>query len=79
MRAKLLDMDSNENDDSKADFEEYRPVTPESSHNGQSQTGGYTLFQSSFKEHIYVCVCVYVKCVFLSLSHTSLSLRGFRE
>ncbi|XP_067293395.1 LOW QUALITY PROTEIN: mitogen-activated protein kinase kinase kinase 11, partial [Pseudorasbora parva] len=41
-RAKLLGMDSNENDESKADFEEYRPITPESSHNegSESEEGG---------------------------------------
>ncbi|XP_016376366.1 mitogen-activated protein kinase kinase kinase 9-like isoform X3 [Sinocyclocheilus rhinocerous] len=33
MRAKLLEVDSNESEDSKADFEEYRPITLESSHN----------------------------------------------
>ncbi|KAG9338176.1 hypothetical protein JZ751_026925, partial [Albula glossodonta] len=34
MRAKLLEMDSNQNGDSKSDFEEYRPPTPESAPNG---------------------------------------------
>ncbi|KAJ8405765.1 hypothetical protein AAFF_G00312020 [Aldrovandia affinis] len=33
-RAKLLEMDSNQSDDSKSDFEEYRPPTPESGPNG---------------------------------------------
>uniref|UniRef100_A0A8C8ENT1 mitogen-activated protein kinase kinase kinase n=1 Tax=Oncorhynchus tshawytscha TaxID=74940 RepID=A0A8C8ENT1_ONCTS len=36
MRAKLLDMDSNENGDSKDDFEEYRPSTPQPAQNGSS-------------------------------------------
>ncbi|KAF4111728.1 hypothetical protein G5714_008759 [Onychostoma macrolepis] len=42
MRAKLLEVDSNESEDSKADFEEYRPITPESSHNegSESEEGG---------------------------------------
>ncbi|KAK2913191.1 hypothetical protein QQF64_031162 [Cirrhinus molitorella] len=42
MRAKLLEVDSNESEDTKADFEEYRPVTPESSHNegSESEEGG---------------------------------------
>lgn len=41
MRAKLLDMDSNENDESKADFEEYRPITPSSHNEGsESEEGG---------------------------------------
>ncbi|XP_051501637.1 mitogen-activated protein kinase kinase kinase 11-like [Myxocyprinus asiaticus] len=42
MRAKLLEMDSNENEDSKADFEEYRPITPEYNHNegSESEEGG---------------------------------------
>lgn len=34
MRARLLALDSNENGDSKDDFEEYRPTTPEPSQNG---------------------------------------------
>ncbi|KAL2079093.1 hypothetical protein ACEWY4_024837 [Coilia grayii] len=34
MRAKLLGTDSSENGDSKADFEEYRPPSPDSAHNG---------------------------------------------
>uniref|UniRef100_A0A8C1TBM7 mitogen-activated protein kinase kinase kinase n=1 Tax=Cyprinus carpio TaxID=7962 RepID=A0A8C1TBM7_CYPCA len=38
MRAKLLEVDSNESEDTKADFEEYRPITPESSHNGNTHT-----------------------------------------
>ncbi|KAJ8008161.1 hypothetical protein DPEC_G00101890, partial [Dallia pectoralis] len=33
MRAKLLGMDSNENGDSKDDFEEYRPPSPQPAHN----------------------------------------------
>ncbi|XP_016331170.1 mitogen-activated protein kinase kinase kinase 11-like [Sinocyclocheilus anshuiensis] len=42
MRAKLLEVDSNESEDSKADFEEYRPITLESSHNegSESEEGG---------------------------------------
>ncbi|XP_030636450.1 mitogen-activated protein kinase kinase kinase 11 [Chanos chanos] len=36
MRAKLLELDSNENGDSKADFEEYRPSSPEPTQNGSS-------------------------------------------
>ncbi|XP_041724403.2 mitogen-activated protein kinase kinase kinase 11 [Coregonus clupeaformis] len=36
MRAKLLEMDSNENVDSKDDFEEYRPSTPQPAQNGSS-------------------------------------------
>lgn len=43
MRAKLLDMDSNESQESKADFEEYRPITPEYNHNhngSESEEGG---------------------------------------
>uniref|UniRef100_A0A4W5JPX6 mitogen-activated protein kinase kinase kinase n=1 Tax=Hucho hucho TaxID=62062 RepID=A0A4W5JPX6_9TELE len=36
MRAKLLDMDSNEDGDSKDDFEEYRPSTPQPAQNGSS-------------------------------------------
>ncbi|XP_051756024.1 mitogen-activated protein kinase kinase kinase 11 [Ctenopharyngodon idella] len=53
MRAKLLDMDSNENDDSKADFEEYRPVTPESSHNegSESEEGGSSPCGSPKPDH----------------------------
>ncbi|XP_026114774.1 mitogen-activated protein kinase kinase kinase 11-like [Carassius auratus] len=40
MRAKLLEVDSNE--DSRADFEEYIPITPEPSHNegSESEEGG---------------------------------------
>ncbi|KAL7855670.1 hypothetical protein AOLI_G00192740 [Acnodon oligacanthus] len=36
MRARLLEVDSNENGDSKDDFVEYRPTTPEPSQNGSS-------------------------------------------
>uniref|UniRef100_W5UF66 mitogen-activated protein kinase kinase kinase n=1 Tax=Ictalurus punctatus TaxID=7998 RepID=W5UF66_ICTPU len=36
MRARLLALDSNENGDSKDDFEEYRPTTPEPSQNGSN-------------------------------------------
>lgn len=74
MRAKLLDMDSNENDDSKADFEEYRPVTPEFSHNGQS----LTLCHTSFKKYIYikyVCKSFSESCSYL-LSEGSESEEG---
>ncbi|XP_026108235.1 mitogen-activated protein kinase kinase kinase 11-like [Carassius auratus] len=38
MRAKLLEVDSNESEESRADFEEYRPITPESSHNEGSES-----------------------------------------
>lgn len=38
MRARLLALDSNENGDSKDDFEEYRPTTPEPGQNGTLYT-----------------------------------------
>src|SRR4029434_8370946 len=38
MRAKLLDTDSSENGDSKADYEEYRPSSNECTHNGTLPT-----------------------------------------
>lgn len=44
-RAKLLGTDSKENGESKADFEEYRPASPDSNHNG-SASGS-----SSMREH----------------------------
>ncbi|XP_031440521.1 mitogen-activated protein kinase kinase kinase 11 [Clupea harengus] len=38
MRAKLLDTDSSENGDSKADYEEYRPSSHECTHNGSGSS-----------------------------------------
>ncbi|XP_056600672.1 mitogen-activated protein kinase kinase kinase 11 [Triplophysa dalaica] len=53
MRAKLLDMNSNENQDSKADFEEYIPITLESNHNGsESEEGGWSPCGSPKLDHL---------------------------
>ncbi|RXN29654.1 mitogen-activated kinase kinase kinase 11-like protein [Labeo rohita] len=53
MRAKLLEVDSHESEDSKADFEEYRPITPESSHNegSESEEGGSSPCGSPRPDH----------------------------
>ena len=51
MRAKLLDMDSNENGESKDDFEEYRPSTPVQ--NGMLFTATRVTLPYSHKIHLY--------------------------